>query len=280
MNGCSCPALGADRDMKYKLTICVFALAIALFAAGISAAAPYFRGTGLMNTPSAYVMQQGIFDAGVHITVSDQKREELAVRIDFGMFNFIELGLMGLKADDDDYVLGNLKILLFHESGSTPSLSIGLDNFGEKAENFSESYQRSLYGVISKQFNLPILHIISGHLGIGNRRYVSETSAGKYLHGVFLGLTKELYLSFLDSRLRLMCELDGSDLNMGIQYAMSSGLSVNFAVGQLDSAPEGIKYYLGVSFTNEPSLNDIDQISKQVMKAVTLINQARSDTDK
>jgi hypothetical protein len=155
-----------------------------------------------------------------------------------------------------------------------------VDNFGEKAGNSSESYERSIYGVMSKKFNLPIVHIIGGHLGIGNHRYVAETSTGKYLHGVFVGLTRDFYLSFLDSRLRLMCEADGRDLNVGLQYAMASGLSINFAVGQLSLASEDIKYHLGVSFTNEPVIDDIDQLSKQVRKAVTLINQARSDTDK
>lgn len=267
--------------MKNKLTIYIFILAMILSFSSISAAAPYFRGTGLMNIPTAYVAQEGIFDAGVYTAILDQKRDELAVRIDFGVFNFIELGMMGLRTGQNDYVLGNLKILLFRESGSTPSLSIGVDNFGEKAGNGSESYERSIYGVMSKKFNLPIVHIIGGHLGIGNHRYIAEeTSTGKYLHGVFIGLTRDFYLSFLDSRLRLMCEADGRDLNVGLQYAMSSGLSINFAVGQLSSAAEDIKYYIGVSFTNEPVIDDIDQISKQVRKAVTLINQARSGTDK
>ncbi len=266
--------------MKHKLTIYILVFAMILPFASISAAAPYFRGTGLMNIPTAYVAQEGIFDAGVHTAILDQKRDELAVRIDFGVFNFIELGMMGLRTGQNDYVLGNLKILLFRESGSTPSLSIGVDNFGETAGNSSESYERSIYGVMSKKFNLPIVHIIGGHLGIGNHRYVAETSTGKYLHGVFMGLTRDFYLSFLDSRLRLMCEADGRDLNFGLQYAMASGLSINFAVGQLSFASEDIKYHLGVSFTNEPVIDDIDQLSKQVRKAVTLINQARPDTDK
>jgi len=279
MNGYSCLVPGADRDMKHKMEIFALALAMALSLAGISAAASYFRGTGLTNIPSAYVMQEGIFDAGVHIAVSDQKRDEMAFRIDFGMFNFIELGLTGLKASGGDYVLGDLKILLFRESGITPAISIGVDNFGEKAKSFSDNYQRSIYGVMSKKFNLPILHIISGHLGIGNHRYVAETSAGKYLHGVFVGLTRDFYLSYLNSQLRLMCELDGRELNVGMRYAMASGLSFNFAVGQLGSAPEKIRYYLGVSYTNEPAIDNIDQLSKQVRKAVTLINQARTDMD-
>ena len=266
--------------MKYKLIIYMLILIISLLFASISAAAPYFRGTGLMNIPTAYVKSEGIFDLGMHLSAVDQRRDELAIRMDFGIFNFVELGLMELKTEDSDYILGNLKILLFRESGSAPALSIGVDNFGEKVKNESESYERSAYGVMSKRFNLPVVHIIGGHLGIGNRRYIAKTSIGKYLHGVFMGLSKDFYLSFLNSRLRLMCELDGRDLNVGLHYAMSSGLSVSFAVGELVSSSEDIKYYLGLSFTNEPVIDDINQLSKQIIKAVTLINQSRPDTDR
>ena len=264
----------------HKLIGCVFVLAMALLLADMSAAAPYFRGTGLMNIPTAYVAQQGFFSLGVHTAVWDQKRDELGIRIDFGVFSFAELGLIGLKKEGDDYVMGNAKLLLSRESGSTPGLSVGMDNFGEEIQNGSEGYRRSVYGVVSKQFNLPIVHLISGHLGIGNHRYVAETSIGKYLHGVFMGLSKELHLSFLDSQLYLMCEADGKDLNAGLRYMMDSGLSISVATGQLSSDPKDIKYYLGIGFTNAPVMRKIDQSSELAKRAVKIANEGRSDADK
>jgi hypothetical protein len=250
---------------------------MALLFADVSAAAPYFRDTGLMNIPTAYVTRQGLFSLGIHTAILDQKRDELAIRIDFGVFNFAELGLMGLKKKDDSHVMGNVKLLLSRESGSTPGLSIGVDNFGEEIQNGSEDYRRSVYGVVSKQFNLPIVHLISGHLGIGNHRYVAETSIGKYLHGVFMGLSKVLHLSFLDSQLYLMCEVDGKDVNAGLRYMMDSGLSISVATGQLSSDLKDIKYYLGIGFTNAPIMRKIDQSSELAKRAVRIANEARSD---
>ena len=266
--------------MLYRLINYVLVLTMALFFANPSAAAPYFRGTGLMNIPTAYVAQQGFFNVGVHTAIWDQKRDELAIRIDFGIFNRAELGLIGLKKKTDDYVMGNIKLSLSRESGSTPGLSVGVDNFGEKVQDGSESYRRSVYGVLSKQFNLPIVHLISGHLGIGNHRYVVDTSIGKYLHGIFMGLSKELHLSFLDSQLYLMCEADGRDLNAGLRYMMSSGLSIHLAAGQVSFEPKDIKYYLGVSFTNAPMMSRIDQNSELAKQAVKIANEARSSADK
>jgi hypothetical protein len=260
-----------------KVVLLVFT--IALLFVNTSAAAPYFRGTGLMNIPTAYVAQQGFFNVGVHTAIRDQKREELAIRIDFGIFDRAELGLIGLKKTDG-YVMGNVKLLLSRESGSTPSLSVGVDNFGEKVQDGSESYSRSVYGVLSKQFNLPIVHLISGHLGIGNHRYVADTSIGKYLHGIFMGLSREFHLSFLNSQLCLMCEADGRDLNAGLRYTMSSGLSIHAVAGQLSFEPEDIKYQLGISFTNAPMMSRIDQNSELAKQAVRIANEARSNADR
>lgn len=265
--------------MQRGLTVYIFVLTLALLFVDISAAAPYFKGTSLMNIPTAYMSQQGVFDLGVHTAILNRKRDEVAVRVDFGAFNFAELGLMGLKRDGSDYVLGNIKLLAAPESGLIPALSIGIDNIGEEVPNSAGDYEQSFYGVMSKRFNLPIIHLISGHLGIGSDRYVSDDSIGKYLHGVFIGIDKEFHLSSLNSDLRLMCEVDGKEFNIGLQYKMDSGLSVNLAVGELDSAPDDVKYYLGVRFTNSAIMNRIDQSSELAKRAVRIANEARSESE-
>ena len=268
---------GGSAPLLHKLMVHALVLLMLLLFAGMSIAAPYFRDTGLIDIPTGYVMQQGLFNAGAHTSVWNQKREELAVRIDFGMFNFVELELTGLKKGGSDYVMGSAKLLISRESGSTPSLSVGVDDFGEK---ISQSHKESFYGVLSKQFNLPVIHLISGHLGVGNQRYVADTSIGKYLHGVFVGLNKEFSLSFLKSQLHLMCEVIGKDLNVGSKYTMDSGLSVALAIGQLNSSSvKDFKYYLGVGFTNAPMMKEIDQSMELAQRAVKIANEARSDID-
>jgi len=262
--------------MQSKLIRFIFILAAAILFVDECPAAPYFRDQSLMNIPTAYVPDHGVFDAGIHTAILHRKREELAMRLDFGILNFAELGMMMLDRGDSDYVLGNFKILVARESGSIPSLSVGVDNIGEDVEDGSEDYERSFYGVLSKEFNLPFVHRINGHLGIGSHRYVSDTSIGQYLHGVFIGLSKDFHPSMLKGSLRLMGEIDGRDLNVGLRYMMDSGLSVNLAVGELDADPEDARYYLGVSFTNAAIMNRIDQSSELAKRAVRIANEASS----
>ena len=276
-----CLVPGANKvAMQHRLIGCTFVLMAALLSANISGAAPYFRDTSLMNIPTAYVSQEGFFDVGVHTAILNRNRDELAIRVDFGVFNFAELGMVGLKRDGSDYVIGSLKLLAAQESGTTPSLAIGIDNFGEEVQDDSGNYELSFYGVVSKQFNLPVVHLISGHLGIGNHRYVSDTSIGEYLHGVFIGIDKRFHLSSLDSDLRLMLEVDGKDLNIGLRYVMGSGLSANLAVGELDSDPGDVRYYLGISFTNASMMDRINQSSELAKKAVKIANEVRSGSEK
>lgn len=276
MSRCSCRAHGANTKLYnvkneiFNLSLKMFICFSVLYISSFSFAIAYFSNTGLIDIPSAYVMKNGIFSVGVFSAIYDQKREEIGIKADFGMFNFIESGIFILKKDDKDYLMGNFKLILSRESGSIPALSIGFDNFGEKVGNNSLSYKSSFYGVMSKQFNLPFVHIIDGHLGLGNKRYFVDESFGTYLHGLFFGLRKDFILLSQNSKLRLIGELIGKDINAGIRYAMDTGVSINLSINQLNS---DIKYYLGISFTNEPIIKQISQVSELAKNAVRIANE-------
>ena len=240
-----------------------------------SVSASYFQDTGLLDIPTAYVMDNGIFNAGVKTSIRHETREEIIVRIDFGLLNFAELGVAGIRLDAKDYLMCNAKVLLARESGVLPEFAVGMDNLGEKLQD----YDLSFYAVISKQFNLPFIHIIRGHLGVGNKRYIYDESIGKYLHGAFLGLSKELVLTSRNIRLSLMGEIKGNDVNAGLKYTMNSGLIVNFAVEGLNSKAKNIIYHVGIGFTNAQMIKDIAQSIELAKQAVRIANEARSESN-
>ena len=236
-----------------------------------SVSASYFRDTGLLDIPTAYVMDNAIFNVGINTAIQDKKRREFNFGIDFGLLNFAELGFAGIKRDDKDYLMCNAKVLLARESGVLPEFAVGTDNLGEKLKD----YDLSFYAVISKQFNLPFIHIIGGHLGVGNKRYIYDESIGKYLHGVFLGLSKELVLTSRNIRLLLMGEVKGNNVNAGLKYTMNSGLIVNFAAEGLNSKAMDMTYHVGIGFTNAQMMKDIAQSIELAKQAVRIANEAR-----
>jgi hypothetical protein len=259
--------------------LCLPLCLIFLCISQVANATTYFHSTGLMDIPTAYIMDNGIFDVGTHIAISDQKRQDMSLIMDFGLLNFAEIGIVGLKRNEKDYIMGNVKVLLAKESGAIPSFSVGVDNIGEDVDGNPKEYDMSLYAVLSKQFNLPFLHLISGHLGIGNKRYIDEDSIGKYLHGGFLGLSKELILDSRDIRLSLMGELKGKRADVGLKCLMKSGLAINLAIGQLSSDKDILSYHIGIAFTNAPMMKEIAQSIELAKQAVRIANEARSEID-
>jgi len=260
--------------MRRNLFFIITAL-ISLLISVSSVSANYFRDKGLTDIPTAYVMNNGIFNAGANTAIQDKKRREFNFGVDFGLLNFAELGFTGIKNDDKDYLMLSAKVLLARESGVLPEFAIGMDNLGEKLED----YDLSFYAVVSKQFNLPFLHIISGHLGIGNKRYINNESIGKYLHGAFIGLSKELVLTSRNIRLLLMSEVKGKNVNAGLKYLMDSGLIMNLAVEGLNSGAKDMTYRFGIGFTNTQMMKDISQSIELAKQAVRIANEARSEAD-
>lgn len=264
---------------KFRFGNHFFGMILCLFLVSIckaSLASPYFGGTGLTDIPTAYTMNHGVFDAGVHVAIRDEKRQELSLKMEFGLLNFAEIGIVGLKMDDRDYIKGKAKVTLAKEEGILPAFAVGIDNFGENVDGSPREHDMSFYAVISKQFNLPFLHLISGHLGIGNKSYVCDESIGKYLHGGFVALNKDWIIDSRDMRISLMTEIKGKWANIGLRCLMNSGLGINLAVGQFDFDRKDISYNIGLSFTNEPIMKNIAQSMELAKQAVRIANEARS----
>jgi hypothetical protein len=262
-----------------RLIICFIICSILINFTQISYAFSYFHGTGLLDTPTAYILDNGVFDTGIDILISDSKRQEMSFKLDFGLLNFSEFGIVCLKKDNKDFITGNAKFILAREEGILPAFAFGVDNVGEDIDKKDDKYNVSFYAVISKQFNLPLIHLINTNLGFGNKRYVDEESIGKYLHGGFIGLNKDILITSRDMRLSFIGEIKGNGINIGLKCLLKSGLGVNLAVGQLASGDEVNQYHFGISFTNAQIIKEISQSIGLSKQAVRISNEAKSKAD-
>ena len=106
-----------------------------------------FIESGLVDIPTGDVLKHGIFGAGVHATfqnTSHLPRDAVAFRLNFGMFDRVEMGMSQLLLQDkyfSRYALAHLKTLLVAESGMIPSVSIGIENIGDKVSHEWNTYQ-------------------------------------------------------------------------------------------------------------------------------------------
>ena len=271
------------------LPLCFFWLwliVIVFIYAGNSESAPYFHDPDLVDIPSGKTLEHGVFTVGTFMAFHNEKRfsrEESAVKLDFGLFNRLEISIISLKLEQN-FLLSNFKLQLLKEVNVLPYVAIGIENIGDKVlESISRYKSKSPYIAISKQFNLPFTHLITGHIGIGRGRYIEEESIGRYLHGVFGGISKDFQPRFIDGNVSLSLELDGRDVNIGIRYLLTSGLLLDIAFGTLNaplSEGKELRYLVGVSFTNLMMLRKIEEASQLAKQAGKRASEALSQAEK
>ena len=248
-------------------------------------AAPYCRDSGLVDIPTGKVIEHGIFNLGTYFGFRNEgelPRDEAALQLDFGLFDRVEIGLTTVRHNQQSFLLGNLKVLLLREAGIVPNIAVGLENIGDNIEsglNDTERYQRkSAFLAVSKQFTLPSIHHITGHIGIGNRRFVEEIGMGVVLNGVFFGISKDFHPAFARGNLTFSVEVDGRGVNTGLRHTAASGLQIYLAAEGLNApATDGkeIRYLAGVSWTNRALIKQIEEAKRLAKQAGRLASQAK-----
>ena len=205
----------------------IFAAMALMLAAVPAYAAPSINGsTGIINTPSADVLQEGQFSLGYH-----HLKDAGVGTFNMNLAGKLEIGVAGFRYDgdvnkDNDTYL-NAKFGLVPETVLTPGVAIGV-------EDISDETERSYYAAASKA--LPFGFRI--HAGVGNGRY----------DGVFASLEKTFSpLGLITGNnvfpaTTLIAEWDGSHMNYGARMSVVPGL-------KLDAGWRNSQSYFGASFT-------------------------------
>ncbi|RKU18543.1 hypothetical protein C6501_02610 [Candidatus Poribacteria bacterium] len=254
----------------------------AFLTLSVPVASEIFTDSGLMDIPTGEVLKHGIFGVGVYAPFQNTtyfKRDPVVFRINFGMFDRIELGASHILPQDNDAsrsFLGHVKAQLLNESGKIPNVAIGIDNLGDNVEQKWNTYHaNSAYLVISKTFNLPRIHLISGHIGVGNHRFAFDERP----IGLFAGVSTEVHPAFARGDIVLSLEFDGKGANTGLRYTADSGLQIALGVETLNK-PEDMRHLVSVSWTNAQMLEQIDAAKRLARQAAKLASQAKTKSTK
>ena len=247
-----------------------------------------FTGSGLVDMPTGRVLKHGIFEAGTYLSfqqrVIDRSTTNLgdavAVRLNFGLFDRVEIGLTQLWEEHGSEPASdrtaNLKFQLLKEpeTGAIPNIAIGIEKLSRDIvlwdSEAKEDESASVFFAISKTFNLPRIHRFSGHIGIGTQRFASEERP----IGVFAGLSKEFRPAFARGNITTSLEFDGGGVNAGLRYATSSGLQVALGAETLNNLDK-LRYLASVSWTNEQILEQIDETQRLVDRAIALVIETK-----
>lgn len=206
-----------------KKTVLAAVCALMMTAATANAAPSVNGSTGLINTPSADVLQPGQFSLGYY-----NLKDGGVGTFNMNLVKNLEIGVAGFRYDeksDDNFV--NAKLSIVPETIFTPGLAIGVEDIADKLD-------RTSYIAASKA--LPFGFRI--HAGVGDGRY----------DGVFAGIEKTFSPIGLITgsntfpATTLIAEYDGKDMNYGARMSIVPGLKLDAGVRNHDG-------YVGISFT-------------------------------
>ena len=241
-------------------------------------------GSGLVDVPTGRVLQHGIFEAGTYLgfrqAATDRSTTNLgdavAVRLNFGLFDRLEVGLTHLwnEPDAEHSVerTANLKLRLLkeQEAGVIPGVVIGIEKLGNKIFSAEEDEIPSAFLAVSKTFNLPRIHLFSLHVGVGTQRFAFEEQPV----GVFAGLSKEFRPAFARGDIAMHLEFDGSGVNAGLRYIATSGLQVALGAETLNN-PDEFRYLATLSWSNEQMLEQINETRRLIRRATELVVETK-----
>jgi hypothetical protein len=213
---------------------------------------------GVLDTPSAYVMENTEFNVGVSsyaLTSSqthfythegvpfDKNLRELDAFFQFGLLGRIEVGV---REYDPETYTGNAKVLIKKESSRWPAFAAGIMNlggdhdvgpYGAKSCWYSDDDRQNnaYYLVASKNLRNIIRVPLTVNVGVGSARF--QGTNPKWPHSQpWQGMFGSLEYHFLDERISILSEIDGRDLNLGVRFKLPWGLVVTPYVSELEEA--------------------------------------------
>ncbi len=247
-----------------------------------------FTGSGLVDIPTGRVLQHGIFEAGTYLGFQQRMMDRsttnlgdaVAVRLNFGLFDRVEVGLThlwdeyGTEPAADRTASLKLQLLKEPETGVIPSVAIGIEEIRNRIlpwdSEAEEDDTPSAFFAVSKTFNLPRIHQFSLHFGLGTERFALEERP----IGVFAGLSKEFQPAFARGDITMLLEFDGSGVNAGMRYITASGFQIALGAETLNDVDE-LRYLVSVSWTNEQILEQIDETRRLIQRATELVVETK-----
>ena len=242
-----------------------------------------FSRSGLIDTPTATVLQHTQITIGGSITAFSYELADSTSESDFAIGGHLEIGLfnraqIGATWLGDAGISGDVRVLEFSERINTPALAVGCQNIiGEKNYEFFKDYEDSLYQydedqnfaayiVMTKNLNDLFGVPVEVNLGYGIGRFkqgnnADEDGISNPVPGLFVALN--IHPSY---NVSITIEWDGRDANLGASYAMNRNVRFLAAVAELEQLARGsernpmdvmqnVKFSIGVEFTIGPFLN-------------------------
>ncbi len=269
-------------EVRMKTVRIIILIVLCAAAYSVHAGSLPFSRPGLIDIPTATVLQHTQVEFGGSFTAFSYENADSTTESDFAIGGHLEAGLfdravIGITWLGDGGLSGNARVIALKEQINTPAVAVGCQNItGEKNYEFFRDSQDSLYQYEESQnFSAYIvmtknLDYFSGiplclHLGYGIGRFKQgANSDSDGISNPFRGLFGGF--EYHPARnIRLMLEWDGRDANIGAEYVLNRNVRFMGAVAELEQLAmsnrdatdvmQNVKFSLGVEITIGPFFN-------------------------
>jgi len=246
-------------NKKFNFSILIFIILCGRIA--VAAGRP-------VDIPCAEVPGNGIFEIGGAVGFyeppgADEISNEKDMWGRFGMFGRLEAEAVLFQ---NEKIAGNAKLLILKEN-ALPALAVGIRNVtGKTNESFTTGLpgevriSNTIYGVLSKKFNLGGSDGITVILGRGNRSFIAEGPDFKDLNGTFAGIDVDL------KSVKFSVEEDGRDINASVTYDFPTGVSIGFGGANLTENESIREYKVFLSFSNSAIEDRLTRLENEIYK--------------
>lgn len=244
------------------------AILLIMCAAALRAGSlPYSYAGDVINSPDAYMLEHTQIEIGVSAsaysfedsTGSSESDLKLTGYFNVGILSYGEIGASYLA---DGGIVLNAKMAVLKEGIKVPAFSLGVQN-GLGAErvdcfsgppgsadlsgevqsqwdedgfyNYGHAQNWSVYGVASKDLRYLVGIPVTVNLGIGIGRFVGVIDSGAL--GIGSSVANGLFGSVVwdpGDAVSIAFEMDGRDLNLGLDYSINRNIAVHLALAELE----------------------------------------------
>ncbi|HOP25695.1 MAG TPA: hypothetical protein PLM22_03660 [Candidatus Sabulitectum sp.] len=227
---------------------------------------PYAYGD-VINAPDAYVLEHTEVEIGLAASAYSFEDSTGAADSDVKLTGYIDIGILsygqiGASYLADGGLVLNAKVAILKEGITVPAFSLGVQN-GLGAErvdcfsgppgtpdstgtissiwdedgfyNYDHAQNWSVYGVASKDLRYFLGAPLTASLGIGIGRFVGVVDSGAL--GIGSSIGNGLFGSLVwdpSEKVSVAVEIDGRDLNMGMDYAISRHVQLHVAWAEVE----------------------------------------------
>ena len=222
-----------------------------------------------VEIPVASLIEHGIFEVGTNFLFGQDNKfshQETILDLDFGLFNWIEIGInhqRNPRIGDGSALLGHLKLQLLKEQDLLPHLSIGVKDLNNIKKH------RSMFLSFSKTLNLPKIHIVGVHFGIGNDHYGTENRTG-----FFGGLEKEFSPKIAKGDFSLVLQFDRRGVSGSLLHTADTGLQTTVGAELLNNGDQ-VRFLAKIAFTNKSLVKRIEETQRLAKQAARLVSQEK-----